>query len=91
MRQNSRLTIRGSGPASMARGTRILLLPYARLEIGAETVINFNAAISCFRHISIGPGSGIGWNSNVFDGNAHELIVDGRPRPGHTTCGSAPA
>ena len=65
----------------MARGTRVLILNDAHLEIGAETVINFNATITCFKRISIGLNSGIGWNSNVFDSNGHELIVDGVPRP----------
>jgi acetyltransferase-like isoleucine patch superfamily enzyme len=81
MRRNARLTITGSGRVSMARGTRVLILGEAHLEIGAETVINFNAAITCFKQISIGRNSGIGWNSNVFDSNGHELTVDGVPRP----------
>jgi hypothetical protein len=81
MRRNSRLTILGDGPVSMARGTRVLLLPEAQLEIGAETTINFNSTITCFKRISVGRACGLGWNSNVFDGNAHELIVDGVPRP----------
>jgi acetyltransferase-like isoleucine patch superfamily enzyme len=81
MRRNARLTINGSGRVSMARGTRVLVLSGAHLEIGAETVINFSATITCFTHITIGLNSGIGWNSNVFDGNAHELTVDGEPRP----------
>lgn len=81
MRRNARLTINGTGRVSMARGTRVLLSQDAHLEIGAETVINFNATITCFKHITIGRNSGIGWNSNVFDGNAHELTVDGAPRP----------
>jgi acetyltransferase-like isoleucine patch superfamily enzyme len=81
MRRNARLTINGSGRVSMARGTRVLVLTDAHLEIGAETVINFSTTITCFTHIRIGLNSGIGWNSNVFDGNAHELTVDGVPRP----------
>jgi acetyltransferase-like isoleucine patch superfamily enzyme len=81
MRRNARLTINGSGRVSMARGTRVLVLSDAHLEIGAETVINFSATITCFKRIRIGLNSGIGWNSNVFDGNAHELTVDGVPRP----------
>jgi acetyltransferase-like isoleucine patch superfamily enzyme len=83
MRRNARLTIKGSGRVSLARGARVLILRDAHLETGAETVINFNATITCFEHISIGLNSGIGWNSNVFDGNAHELTVDGVPRPAH--------
>jgi acetyltransferase-like isoleucine patch superfamily enzyme len=82
LRRNARLTINGSGPVSLARGTRVLILSDAHLSIGAYTVINFNATITCFTHISIGLGSGIGWNSNVFDGNGHHLTVDGVPRPG---------
>ncbi len=82
MRRNARLTITGQGRVSMARGTRALVLRDAHLKIGGETVINFNATITCFSRISIGVNSGIGWNSNVFDSNGHELIVDGIPRPG---------
>lgn len=83
MRRNARLTINGSGRVSVARGTRILVLRDAHLEIGTETVINFNAAITCFKHISIGLNSAIGWNSNIFDGNLHELTVEGIKRPTH--------
>ncbi len=83
LRRNARLTIHGRGPVSMARGTRVLIQADGHLSIGAETVINFSATITCFQRISIGLNSGIGWNCNVFDGNAHELTVDGVPRPGH--------
>jgi acetyltransferase-like isoleucine patch superfamily enzyme len=81
---NARLTIHGSGRVPVARGTRIMLMEDAHLEVGAETVINFNATITCLRHITIGFNSGLGWNSNVLDGNAHQLTVDGVPRPVHT-------
>jgi acetyltransferase-like isoleucine patch superfamily enzyme len=81
MRRNARLTFHGSGRVSIARGTRMLILNEACLEIGAETVINYNATITCFRHIKIGREAGISWNTNIFDGNGHELIVDGVPRP----------
>jgi acetyltransferase-like isoleucine patch superfamily enzyme len=83
MRRNARLTINGTGRVSMARGTRVLVLRDAHLEIGAETVINFSTTITCLKHIRIGFNSGIGWNSNIIDGNAHELAVDGVPRPMH--------
>jgi acetyltransferase-like isoleucine patch superfamily enzyme len=82
LRRNARLTINGSGPVSLARGTRVLILSDAHLAIGAYTVINFNTTITCFTEITIGLGSGIGWNSNIFDSDAHELTVDGVPRPG---------
>lgn len=83
LRQGARLTISGSGRVSLARGTRVLILSDGHLTIGAETVINFNTTITCFQRISIGLNSGLGWNSNVFDGNAHELTVDDVPRSGH--------
>jgi acetyltransferase-like isoleucine patch superfamily enzyme len=81
MRRNARLTFRGSGRVSIARSARMLILEDAHLEIGSETVINFNATITCFKHIMISSGCAISWNTNIFDGNMHELIVDGIPRP----------
>jgi tetrahydrodipicolinate N-acetyltransferase len=80
MRRNARLTFKGTGRVSLARGARVLILRDANLEIGAETVINYSATITCFKQISIGLDSGLGWNSNVFDSNGHELIVDGVAR-----------
>jgi acetyltransferase-like isoleucine patch superfamily enzyme len=59
----------------------IMILDGAHLEIGGETAINYNTVITCFRHISIGPECAISWNVNIFDGNVHELIVAGVPRP----------
>jgi acetyltransferase-like isoleucine patch superfamily enzyme len=81
MRSNARLTFYGQGRVSIARGTRILILGDAHVEIGAETVINYNATITCFKHIKICQQAGISWNTNIFDGNGHELIIDGVPRP----------
>jgi acetyltransferase-like isoleucine patch superfamily enzyme len=81
MRRNARLTIHGRGRVSIARGARILILKDAHLEIGHETTINFNAAITCMEHISIGLSCAISWNTNIFDGNMHELVVAGVPRP----------
>ena len=39
------------------------------------------SAITCIEHITIGQGCAISWNTNVFDGNMHELVVAGVPRP----------
>lgn len=55
----------------------------ARLEIGHETMIHYNSAITCFRHITIDHDVAISWNANILDGNIHELIVGGVPRPRH--------
>jgi acetyltransferase-like isoleucine patch superfamily enzyme len=84
LRRNARLTVSGSGPVSVARGARILLLQGGHLELGGNSVINFSATITCLKQMSIGQGSGIGWNANLVDGNLHPLTVDGTPRPVHT-------
>ena len=84
LRSHARLTVSGSGPVSIARGTRILLLEGAHLEMGANSIVNFSATITCIKHVSIGWGSGIGWNANLVDGNLHPLTIDGVARPVHT-------
>jgi acetyltransferase-like isoleucine patch superfamily enzyme len=84
LRRHARLTVTGSGLVSIARGTRILLLERARLDMSGNSVINFSATITCIKHVSIGWGSGIGWNANLVDGNLHPLTIDGVARPIHT-------
>lgn len=79
MRRDSRLTIHGS--ASIFRGTRIVIDEDAHLEIGHDSYINYDSAVTCFNHITIGSNCAISWNTNIFDGNAHELVVAGVPRP----------
>ena len=81
MRRNARLSIHGRGRVSVSRGARILILDNAQLEIGHETVIHYNATITCFKHISIDHHGAISWNTNIFDGNAHELIAGGIRHP----------
>jgi acetyltransferase-like isoleucine patch superfamily enzyme len=81
MMRNGRLTVHGQGRATISRGARILIMKDARLEIGGETTIHHNAAVTCLKHISIAQFCAISWNVNILDGNAHELIVDGVPRP----------
>lgn len=83
MRRNARLTVNGCGRVSIVAGTRILILADARLEIGSETTINFSSAITCGKHISIATNCAISWNVNILDGNFHEMIVAGVPRPRH--------
>jgi acetyltransferase-like isoleucine patch superfamily enzyme len=62
----------------------MLVMNDAHLEIGSETSINYDSAITCLKYISIGSDCQISWNVNIFDGNAHELIIAGVPRPRHT-------
>lgn len=81
MRRNARFTIHGQGRVAFARGARILILDGAQLEIGHETGINFSTTITCVEHISIGSDCTISWNCDIFDGNMHELVVAGVPRP----------
>ena len=81
MRRNARLTVHGQGRVSIGRGVRILVMKDAHLEIGGETTINYNSAVTCVKHISIAMSCAISWNVNILDGNMHELIVDGVPHP----------
>ena len=74
-----RLTIHGK--VVIWRGSRILILRGAHLEIGHLTRFNCDASVTCLAHIVFGADSGLGWNSNVIDGNAHEITVAGVPRP----------
>jgi acetyltransferase-like isoleucine patch superfamily enzyme len=79
--RNARLSVRGQGRVTISRSARILVMDDAHLEIGGETTIHFNAAVTCMKHISIAPSCAISWNTNILDGNLHELIVDGVPQP----------
>jgi tetrahydrodipicolinate N-acetyltransferase len=65
----------------LTRGTRVLLGPGARLEIGSEVLVNPNSTITCMSRITIGSNCAISWNTNIIDGNFHELIVGGVSRP----------
>jgi acetyltransferase-like isoleucine patch superfamily enzyme len=79
MRSNARLTVHGN--AEIFRGTTVLIGDNAHLEIGDKSYINFNSTVTCFEHVSVGSGCAISWNTNMFDGNAHELVVNGVSRP----------
>jgi acetyltransferase-like isoleucine patch superfamily enzyme len=81
MRRDARLTIYGHGRVVICRGARFVILNGGHVEIGGETAINCNVAITCAKHIHIGRNNLISWNRNIFDGNMHELVVAGVPRP----------
>ena len=76
LRSNARLTVHGN--AEIFDGTLVLVSDNAHLEIGHKSYINFNSTVVCFDHIAIGANCAISWNTNILDGNAHELVVDGR-------------
>lgn len=90
MMRGARLTVSGQGRVTISRGARLLVMKGAHLEVGAETTIHYNAAITCMQHISIAPFCAISWNTNILDGNLHELIVGGvaQPRTRPVTLGS---
>ena len=79
MRRNSQWTLHGN--VTIYRGARILIDENAHLEIGDQTYINYDSAVTCFERITIGANCAVSWNTNIFDGNAHELVVGGVPRP----------
>jgi acetyltransferase-like isoleucine patch superfamily enzyme len=75
---NGQLTI--DGDVTIFCGTRIVIDNDAHLEIGNNSYINSDSAVTCFEHIAIGSDCAISWNTNILDGNAHELTVAGRAR-----------
>jgi acetyltransferase-like isoleucine patch superfamily enzyme len=81
MMRDARLTVTGQGRVAISRGARIVIMQDAHLEVGGETTINYNSAVTCGRRISIAPFCAISWNVNILDGNLHELIVDGVTQP----------
>jgi acetyltransferase-like isoleucine patch superfamily enzyme len=77
--RNARLVIHGD--VSIFRSARIVIGEDAELEIGHQSYINFESTVVCWKHIKIGSDCAISWNVNILDGNAHELVVGGVPRP----------
>jgi acetyltransferase-like isoleucine patch superfamily enzyme len=79
MGPDARLSVHGR--AEIVRGTRVQIGERAHLELGHGCYVGFNSTLTCWQHISIGADCGISWNTNIIDGNAHELVIDGIPRP----------
>jgi acetyltransferase-like isoleucine patch superfamily enzyme len=77
--RNARLVIHGD--VSVFRSARIVIDEDAELEIGHQSYINFESTLLCWKHMKIGSNCAISWNVNILDGNAHELVVAGMPRP----------
>jgi len=73
LRSNARLTVHGN--AEIFHGTLVLVSDNAHLEMGHNSYINFNSTVICYDHIIIGSDCAISWNTNMLDGNAHELVV----------------
>lgn len=79
LRANARLTVHGN--SEICHGTLVLVSDNAHLEIGHKSYINFNSTVICYDHLTIGSNCAISWNTNILDGNAHELVVDEVARP----------
>ncbi len=79
LEHDSRLSIRGE--VEFMRGTRVVVSQGAHFEMGDHSAIHCNATLTCLEHISIGRECGISWNTNIIDGNGHELSIDLVPRP----------
>jgi acetyltransferase-like isoleucine patch superfamily enzyme len=79
IRRSGLLTI--NGDVRIFAGTRILIDRAAHLEIGDQTFIHHASTVTCIKSISIGSNCAISWNTNIIDGNLHELIVASTPRP----------
>jgi acetyltransferase-like isoleucine patch superfamily enzyme len=77
--KNAHLSVQGT--VQILRGVRVFVNDNANLEIGTRTYINDCSTVTCFDHIKIGSGCSISWNTNIMDGNIHELVIAGRPRP----------
>jgi NDP-sugar pyrophosphorylase family protein len=85
--RKARLSVEGT--AQILCGTRVFVNDGGHLEIGTRSFINGYSTVTCFKHIKIGSGCAIAWNTNILDANIHELIVDGVPQPRsqHVTIG----
>jgi acetyltransferase-like isoleucine patch superfamily enzyme len=79
IRRNGRLAI--SGGVRIFAGTRILIDRAGQLEIGDQTFIHHASTVTCLERVSIGSNCAISWNTNIIDGNLHELVVAGVPSP----------
>lgn len=70
-----------SGRVEFTRETRMLLTEGSTVEIGPGSYVNCLSTITCFDHITIGATGAISWDTNILDGNAHDLTVEGVTKP----------
>lgn len=79
VRRGGQLSI--GGDVEIRSGTRIVVNAGAALKIGDGSKMHHNVTITCMQQMSIGTNCLISWNANILDGNIHELVIDGVPRP----------
>ena len=79
LRANARFSVQGE--VILMNGTRVVVAEGAHLEVGGGTYIHCDSTVTCFGHIRIGTDCAISWNTNILDGNGHDLTVDGMVKP----------
>jgi tetrahydrodipicolinate N-acetyltransferase len=79
VRANARFSVHGE--VILMNGTRVVVAEGAQLDVGDGTYIHCDSTITCFGRIRIGSGCAISWNTNILDGNGHDLTVDGMVKP----------
>jgi acetyltransferase-like isoleucine patch superfamily enzyme len=79
IRRNGSLSI--DGQVTIHRGTRVVVGEGAHLEMGPRSYINYNSTVACYERITIGSDCAISWDTTILDGNVHELVVAGVPKP----------
>jgi tetrahydrodipicolinate N-acetyltransferase len=79
LKANARFSIQGE--VILMNGTRVVVGEDAQLEVGDGTYIHCDSTVTCFGHIRIGTNCAISWNTNILDGNGHDLTVDGMVKP----------
>lgn len=73
LEKGANLTVHGT--VQISRGSRIFVGDGAHLEMGPNSFIHDCATITCYEHITMGAGASMSWNTNVIDGNVHEIQV----------------
>ncbi|HXP55719.1 MAG TPA: acyltransferase [Streptosporangiaceae bacterium] len=69
------------GTVQLVQATRIYVAHDAHLEIGGGCYLNDSATVICTGHIRIGHRCAVSLNTTILDGNIHELVLGGAPRP----------
>jgi acetyltransferase-like isoleucine patch superfamily enzyme len=77
--RGARLSVHGT--IQLLQATRIYVGPGAHLEIGGGSYFNDWASVICVGHTRIGQRCAASVDTAILDGNIHQLVIDGTPRP----------
>jgi acetyltransferase-like isoleucine patch superfamily enzyme len=67
--------------AMLSPGVQVTVHEDASIHLGANVFMNFDVRVLCNESIEIGAYTAIGWETLIMDSNAHNLWVQGQPRP----------